>query len=112
VYLLLQLVLILVGGDELVTDESARRWLLGYAHDIYPNWAPLIGRPVGALETLLLTPFGFALPGEEVQGADLLFLGTAALGVILDNPAIDLGYLIPTVDSWWDQNRELVQGRV
>jgi len=109
VYLLLQLVLVEIGADELATDDSARSWLLNYAREVYPTWAPLIGRPALALERLFLTPFGFAPQGEAIVGAEMIFLGTAALGVILDNPTVDLGYLIPRVDSWWEQNRASVQ---
>lgn len=64
------------------------------------RFSELIKVPNG-LDAVLLTAFELAPDDRKVSGADGVVLGAAALGVLLDEPAVDMAAMRPHLDAWW-----------
>ncbi|HVY08819.1 MAG TPA: hypothetical protein VHB18_01555 [Mycobacteriales bacterium] len=96
VYLLLILVL-----KERVAEQVNPAALRQVAAETYEAWAPLIGRPRSALEAVFLSPFELNPDDEAVVGTELMVHGTAALGILLQDPTADVARFRPFVDEWW-----------
>lgn len=61
-------------------------------------------RDADVLEDVLLTVWKLAPPEREVKAGRFLVAGTAALGVLLDDPAVDLEAARPDLSAWWRKN--------
>ncbi|HVV75559.1 MAG TPA: hypothetical protein VHC43_05935 [Mycobacteriales bacterium] len=70
----------------------------------YPAYAELIKGDVSSFENVLLTVLDLVEPEHRVKGAMLNVTGTAALGVLLDDPVRDLTELRPGAEAFWQNN--------
>ncbi len=74
------------------------------AERFYPQFAKLIRGGQAQLENTLLTVFDLAAADKRVKGGMAIVLGTAALGVISDDPETDLATMRPHLADWWRRN--------
>jgi hypothetical protein len=58
------------------------------------------------LENVLRTVFRMPVEGEKVTGGAFIVVGTAALGVLLDDPVADMEAMRPHLADWWRRNLE------
>jgi hypothetical protein len=61
-------------------------------------------RDAGVLEDVLLTVWHLAPPERKIKGGRFLVASTAALGILLDDPAVDLEAARPDLSAWWRKN--------
>lgn len=64
------------------------------------------------LERTLLTAYKLVPAKEEVEGALFSLAATAALGILLKDPASDLNTMRPHLTAWLDRHREDIQRMV
>jgi len=97
-YLLRYRVAVLVGrrpGPEDLHDLAQR---------FAPSFARLIRDSQSELEETLLTVFNFATRGEPIKGGRAIVVGSAALGVLLDDAETELAEMRPHLADWWRRN--------
>jgi hypothetical protein len=72
-----------------------------------PEFAKLIRGDQSRLEDTLLTVFELAADGRKVTGGDAVVMGSAALGVLLDDdPEAQLTAMRPDLADWWRRNAD------
>jgi hypothetical protein len=91
-----------------VVEILARRPSAEDLHDLavtaWPRFAELVNADEHVLEDIFRSVFKFETAGE-VTGAKLIVLGSAALGVLLDDPDAGLEVIRPHLVDWWRKNR-------
>lgn len=74
-------------------------------HDLtdrfYPDFAKIIRGDRTQLEDTLLTVFDLVPEEDAVDGPMGVILGSAALGVLLEDPDADLAAMRPPLAKWW-----------
>jgi hypothetical protein len=70
-----------------------------------PHFSKLIHGDQRQLEDTLMSVFAFADEDKRVRGADAVVMGSAALGVLLDDPAHELTAMRPYLAEWWLRNK-------
>ena len=77
-------------------------------HDLAQRFAPSFARLIrggqSELEDTLLTVFNFAAHGEPIKGGRAIVVGSAALGVLLDDAETELAEMRPHLADWWRRN--------
>ena len=71
-----------------------------------PKFAELIRGGQAELEDTLLTVFDFTTHGRKVKGGKAIIVGSAALGVLLDDVEVELAEMRPHLAEWWRRNEE------
>jgi hypothetical protein len=69
-----------------------------------PKFAKLIRGGQTELEDTLLSVFGFATRGGKVRGGKAIIVGSAALGVLLNDVEVELAEIRPHLADWWKRN--------
>jgi hypothetical protein len=69
-----------------------------------PKFAKLVRGGQGELEDTLLTVFDFTTLGRKVKGGKAIVVGSAALGVLLDDVEVELAEMRPHLADWWKRN--------
>jgi hypothetical protein len=82
-----------------------REDLQALASQYYSQFSKLIRGDQSQLEDTLLTVFALAPEDRKVKGGNAVVMGSAALGVLLDNPAADLEGMRPHLAAWWQRNK-------
>ena len=99
---------------ELLGRRPGREDLQAVAERYYPQFAKLIRGDKSQFEDTLLTVFSLAPEDRKVKGGDAVVMGSAALGVLLDDPEAELAAMRPHLAEWWQANahefRELGAG--
>ena len=72
----------------------------------YPGFARLIRGDESRLEDTFLTVFGLAPEDRKVRGGVGVVMGSAALGVLLNDPEAELAEMRPHLAKWWRANAE------
>lgn len=73
----------------------------------HPEFARLVLGDQRRLEDTLLTVFALAADGGKVTGGDAVVMGSAALGVLLDDdPEAQLAAMRPALADWWRRNAD------
>lgn len=72
----------------------------------WPRLGELIHGDDRLVEDLLRSVFRFPPLRDEITGAKLIVLGSAALGALLNDPAADLDVIRPHLAEWWRRNLE------
>ena len=85
--------------EEVVGEPLADR-LQALAQQLHPAWARFIRGDAGRLEDTFRTALELPPAGPAVTGADFLFAGTAALGLLLDHPQAELLALRRLLGRW------------
>jgi hypothetical protein len=75
------------------------------ASRFYPQFSELIRGDQSQLEDTLLTVFALAAEDRKVKAGNAVVMGSAALGVLLDNPTADLETMRPSLADWWQRNK-------
>jgi hypothetical protein len=91
---------------ELLGRRPAEKDLHDLAEHFYSEFAKLIRGDRSQLENMLLTVFEFAPENKQVKGGRAVVLGSAALGVLLDDPETELAAMRPHLEEWWRHNVE------
>jgi hypothetical protein len=73
---------------------------------IYPEFSKIIRCDQGQLEDMLLTAFEFASEDRKVKGGRAIVMGSAALGVLLEDPEAELAAMRPHLAEWWRRNAD------
>lgn len=89
---------------DLLGRRPEERDLRELAMRFYPKFSKLIRGDQRQLEDTLLTVFEFAPEDRKVKGGRAVVMGSAALGVLLDNPEADLIAMRPHLAKWWQRN--------
>lgn len=89
---------------ELMGRKPSAEDLHALAERFYPKFAKLIRGDQRQLEDTLLSVFALAAEGRKVTGGNAVVMGTAALGVLLDDPEVELVVMRPHLANWWAQN--------
>ena len=76
----------------------------------YPTFAKLIRGDESQLEDTLLTVFGFAPEERKVSGGRAVVLGSAALGILLEDPETELAAMRPHLARWQHANADKFGG--
>lgn len=84
----------------LPTPEDLRN----LAVQLHPQFARLIRGDESRLEATLRTLFETTTAEDHVRGGMFLILGTALLGVLLDDAEPQLAAMRPHLDDWWQRN--------
>jgi hypothetical protein len=69
-----------------------------------PKFAKLVRSGQGELEDMLLTVFNFAAREMQIKGGRAIVVGSAALGVLLDDAETELTEMRPHLAAWWRRN--------
>lgn len=80
--------------------------LVQISENFYPKFARIIRGDRSQFEDTILTVFELASEDRKVKGGRALVLGTAALGVMLDDPENELAAMRPNLAKWWQRNAE------
>lgn len=72
----------------------------------YPEFTRLIRGDESRLENTLLTVFGLAPEDRQIRGGMGVVMGSAALGVLLDDPETELAEMRPHLAKWWRANAD------
>jgi hypothetical protein len=95
-----------------LTNGFSKKLSAGEIHDVasslFPEISALIKVGVSKVEDLLLTYCDLATPKQEVGGSDAVLIGSAVLGVILENPTSDLETMRPDLAEWFAKVRRSV----
>jgi hypothetical protein len=91
---------------ELLGRRPSSEDLHALAERFYPAFAKLIRGDVRQLEDTLLTVFGLAPADRKVSGGMGVVMGSAALGVLLDDPEPDLAAMRPHLAEWQRANAD------
>jgi hypothetical protein len=70
-----------------------------------PQFSRLIHGDQRQLEDTLLSVFALADEDRKVKGGDAVVMGSAALGVLVDDPLAELAVMRPHLARWWQQNK-------
>jgi hypothetical protein len=89
---------------ELVGRKPSPEDLHALAERFYPKFDKLIRGDQRQLEDTMLSVFALAAEGRKVTGGNAVVMGTAALGVLLDDPEVELVAMRPHLANWWAQN--------
>lgn len=77
-------------------------------HELAQRYAPKLAKLIRGgqdeLEDTLLTVFHFPTYGRKVKGGKAIIVGSAALGVLLDDVEAELAEMRPHLADWWDRN--------
>jgi hypothetical protein len=76
------------------------------AVQFHSSFAVLIRGDQNQLENMLLSVFLMASDNQQVKGGMGVVVGTAALGVLLDDPESELAVMPPPLMQWWLRNRD------
>ena len=99
---------------ELVGRRPGPEDLHALAERFYPPFAKLIRADRSQLEDTLLTVFGLTAEDRKVSGGTGVVMGSAALGVLLDDPETELAAMRPHLAGWRrahaDEFRDLEAG--
>jgi hypothetical protein len=74
-----------------------------------PKYARLLRVEASLFEDTLLTTFKLASPKTEVKSGRFAVSSSATLGVLLDNPQVNLKVMRPHLAEWWCRNAEKFQ---
>jgi hypothetical protein len=85
---------------ELLGRRPSPEDLHALAERSYPAFARLIRGDRSQLEDTLFTVFGLACEGRKVGGGMGVVMGSAALGVLLDDPETELAAMRPHLAQW------------
>jgi hypothetical protein len=91
---------------ELLGRRPGQEDLHALAGCIYPAFAKLIRGDRSQLEDTLLTVFGLAAEDRKVSGGRGVVMGSAALGVLLDDPESELAAMRPHLAQWRRANAD------
>lgn len=69
-----------------------------------PKFAKLIRGGQAELEDTLFTVFDFTTRGSKVKGGKAVIVGSAALGVLLNDVEAELAEMRPSLADWWARN--------
>lgn len=89
---------------ELLGRKPSPGDLHALAERFYPEFAKLIRGEHSQLEDTLLSVFALAAKGRKITGGNAVVMGTAALGVLLDDPEVELAAMRPHLVTWWARN--------
>ena len=90
---------------EMLGRRPSPQDLHSLAERYYPQFSKLIRGDQRQLEDTLLTVFAFAAEGRKVKGGNAVVMGSAALGVLLGDPAAELAAMRPHLAAWWEGNK-------
>lgn len=89
---------------ELLGRKPNAEDLHALAERFYPAFAKLIHGDRDQLENTVLTVFALVNAERKVSGGDAVVMGSAALGVLLDDPESELTAMRPHLAAWWQRN--------
>ena len=77
-------------------------------HDLaistWPRFGQIVQGDERLVEDILRSVFKHAPLQNEITGAKLIVLGSAELGILLNDPSADLDRIRPHLAEWWRQN--------
>jgi len=95
---------------QILGRRPSREDLQMLAERFYPQFSALIRGNQRQLEDTLLTVFAFADDDRKVSGGNAIVIGSAALGVLLDDPKSRLTEMRPHLAEWWQRNKAEFEG--